>query len=313
MKTTTLRFPGLAALACALLFLVPAPAVAANILTTGGYMRTGQYLQSLDKSFYMILQDDGNLAVRKGSGPSDHHGILWHAGRTAPGGKYFLVLQTDGNLCVYVGNNLQDRGQEVWCSMSRPPGNGAYFLVMQEDGNLAVYRGTGRSDNKGLVWHTGMTAQVTWPMPVPGKKLWNSGRGERLYMMYGQPLHHGATKGDPRYPPEMHMIRAPGGDQWGLPGDGTLRWGPDHRKCVVVYSNGIVGAKKCDGSAEQTGWHYRAADKTLRKTQLPKGCMGTSLNASGWVAPDFERDRCVADPDHPYHKNYRERAYWTWE
>ena len=315
MRSATTRFPHAtaSALAVTLMLLGSGWAEALNILTTGATLHTGQYLQSLDKSFYMILQEDGNLAVRKGSGPSDHHGVLWHAGRTAPGGKYFLVLQTDGNLCVYVGTNLRDRGQEVWCSMSRPPGTGSYFLTMQEDGNLAVYRGSGRADNKGLVWHTGMTATVTWPMPGPGKKLMNTSRGFPTFLMYGQPAQYGIAKGDQRYPARMYVVAAPEGDEWGLPGDGTLRWGPNYRMCAAVLFNGAVAAEKCNGSAEQGGWQYRAADKTLRKSQYPKGCLLAALDGNGWGVPNFDKDRCIAEPNHPYFKDYGLQGQWTWQ
>jgi hypothetical protein len=36
--------------------------------------------------------------------------------RLADGGKFFLIMQDDGNLCVYKGTGPQDQGAFVWGS-----------------------------------------------------------------------------------------------------------------------------------------------------------------------------------------------------
>ena len=90
--------------------------------------------------------------------------------------SYFLILQDDGNLCVYLGSSPSDNQGGVWCAMTNgqqqqpnpnftaakgkfgqnwisngttlSPGdfvgstNGSIYLLMQSDGNLVLYTST---------------------------------------------------------------------------------------------------------------------------------------------------------------------------
>ncbi len=104
---------------------------------SGGGMSNAVYNTTKSESnYYLILQDDGNMCVYRGSGPNDNQGFIWSSGTNgqqqianpsvaasngkygqnwmpstgtlAPGdfigstdGKLALVMQTDGNLVLY--------------------------------------------------------------------------------------------------------------------------------------------------------------------------------------------------------------------
>jgi hypothetical protein len=116
-------------------------------VTVGGGCSNAIYSTSNQPSInsYLILQDDGNMVIYRGSGPSDNQGAIWSTqtngqqqeanpsvaaskgkygqnwmpstGTLAPGdfigssdGKLALVMQTDGNLVLYtyqMGSNCQ--------------------------------------------------------------------------------------------------------------------------------------------------------------------------------------------------------------
>lgn len=68
--------------------------------------------------------------------------------------------------------------------------------------------------------------------------------------------------------------------RWVLGGDGTFRevftntcWSiPDGPSGSGYWR---PAAKRCDGNPATTGWSYRAADRTIRKTAHPNGCINT--------------------------------------
>jgi hypothetical protein len=128
-------------------------------LNVGAILRTNEYVVSPSKKAYAIMQDDGNLVVYRGSGPSDNQGYVWgsvQVGGYAPSkGSYYAVMQDDGNLVVYRGSGPSDNQGYVWGSVQDggyAPSKGSYYAVMQDDGNLVVYRGSGPSDKGDFVW-----------------------------------------------------------------------------------------------------------------------------------------------------------------
>jgi hypothetical protein len=85
---------------------------------------------------YLILQDDGNMCIYNGTGPSDNQGLIWSAGTSgqqqaanpiyaAENGKYGKNwITNDSTLAAgdFVGST-----------------NGNIALIMQTDGNLVLY------------------------------------------------------------------------------------------------------------------------------------------------------------------------------
>lgn len=139
-------------------------------------LRAGDYLQSSDAHYRLVMQGDGNLveyiggralwetdtvghpgarAVMQGDGnlvvygPNDE--ALWNAQTVGHPGAH-LALQPDGNLVVYgpsdsplwanyANNSLMGVGEELKPDQYLQSSDGHYKLVMQSDGNLVEYVG----------------------------------------------------------------------------------------------------------------------------------------------------------------------------
>jgi hypothetical protein len=130
-----------------------------STLQTGQFLAVGDYLVAGNRQFFVVMQDDGNLAVYRGSGPGERKDFVWgsvQAGRyAAKPGSYFAVMQDDGNLAMYQGSGPADRRDFVWGSVQDggyAPRRDSYFAVMQDDGNFVVYRGAISSGQRGFVW-----------------------------------------------------------------------------------------------------------------------------------------------------------------
>lgn len=86
--------------------------------------------------YFLILQDDGNMCIYKGSGPQDSQGMIWCSGTSkrqqepnpiykASNGKFGLnYINTTASLAVgdFIGSN-----------------DGSIYVIMQSDGNLVLY------------------------------------------------------------------------------------------------------------------------------------------------------------------------------
>ncbi len=111
-----------------------------NTLKTNQSLLVNQYLTSTNKTYKLVMQGDGNLALYRASS------YIWGTGATA--GRR-AVMQGDGNLCM-----VSAAGGGVWCNYS----NGVvadYYLMLRDSGDLEVYRG--RPETPGasvLVWTT---------------------------------------------------------------------------------------------------------------------------------------------------------------
>lgn len=105
----------------------------------GGAWSNAVYNVSPDINSYLILQDDGNMCIYKGSGPNDNQGYIWCSmtngkqqkpdpNRIAAKGKY-------GKNWISIGSALA-RGDFVGSN------DGSIYLIMQNDGNLVLYTST---------------------------------------------------------------------------------------------------------------------------------------------------------------------------
>ncbi len=100
-------------------------------------LNAGDYLQSPDGRYTLIMQSNGNLVLY-----SADNAQIWNSGTAGNLGNY-TVMQNDGNLVVYTASNAP-----IWWSATWT--NGASTLKLQNDGNLVLYR---NSDN-GVTWAT---------------------------------------------------------------------------------------------------------------------------------------------------------------
>ncbi|HEX5593817.1 MAG TPA: hypothetical protein VFX35_10765 [Solirubrobacterales bacterium] len=101
------------------------------LLESGHTLKAGDYLQSSDAHYRLIMQGDGNLVEYVGARP------LWASDTVGHPGAW-AVMQGDGNLVVYGPDD-----KALWNSMTM--GNSGARLAMQPDGNLVVYASSGKA------------------------------------------------------------------------------------------------------------------------------------------------------------------------
>ena len=107
-----------------------------DTLASGSVLRAGDYLVSNNNAAFVIMQDDGNLVVYRGSGPSNNLGHLWDSVSVRQGASY-VIMQADCNLVVY-----HDVDGPSWNSRT-VQSNGSCHAVMQNDMNFVVYKNQG--------------------------------------------------------------------------------------------------------------------------------------------------------------------------
>lgn len=94
-----------------------------------------QYMQE-NCSFYLILQDDGNMSIYKGKTPSENKGDVWSAKtngkQKSPNPNWISSKGKYGRNYLKSGEVL---GPDEWIGSS----DGSLKLIMQTDGNLVLY------------------------------------------------------------------------------------------------------------------------------------------------------------------------------
>ncbi|HWA32819.1 MAG TPA: DUF4476 domain-containing protein, partial [Cyclobacteriaceae bacterium] len=135
----------------------PAPLVqpwtAANVLCCGQSLQIGAVLESANRRFYLVLQDDRNLVLYMRMAGGDKP--LWAAATN--NNATIATMQADGNLVIYNGTRA------VWASNST--GNLNASLVLQDDGNLVIYAAGNRA-----VWATNTTQPIEQVLVTPVAK-----------------------------------------------------------------------------------------------------------------------------------------------
>jgi len=115
--------------------------VATNCINANGTMLGGGWSNSIyslsaEGNYYLILQDDGNMVIYRGSGPSDNQGSVWS---TQTNGKQQSanpdVVATKGKF----GQNWMSNGSSLAAGEFIGSNDGKMALVMQADGNLVLY------------------------------------------------------------------------------------------------------------------------------------------------------------------------------
>lgn len=97
------------------------------------------YNTSPDVNCFLILQDDGNMVIYRGSGPNDNQGVIWSSNtagkKQKPDPKYTANKGKYGKNWVGIGATLAV-GDFIGSN------DGSTYLIMQNDGNLVLYTST---------------------------------------------------------------------------------------------------------------------------------------------------------------------------
>jgi hypothetical protein len=140
-------------LACVLL---SAPLLAQNrqSLSTGEFLKSGEWLVSPMQKYIAYLQPDGNFCIDRGSSPAHITGSVWCSMVTGANAPFVALMQSDGNFVVYSSSTSSTAlGPYLWGSMALAPG-GAFVATMQDDGNFVI-RATGTAVKTSVTWLTG--------------------------------------------------------------------------------------------------------------------------------------------------------------
>jgi hypothetical protein len=106
-----------------------------NTLSSGatyGYLPQNGKIFSLDNSYYLIMQSDGNLVERV----TTTNAPVWSGPDTFFGSArspYYLAVQNDGNVVLYDKNN-----DPKWATKTSGRGIAPYTLSLMNDGNLIL-------------------------------------------------------------------------------------------------------------------------------------------------------------------------------
>ena len=105
----------------------------------GGYANAVYNTVNPAENFYLIIQDDGNMVIYKGSSPSDNQGSIWS---TKTNGKQQkpnpLYIATNGKY----GQNWISSGDVLAVGDFIGSNDGSMYLIMESDGNLVLYTST---------------------------------------------------------------------------------------------------------------------------------------------------------------------------
>ena len=104
---------------------------------SGGGWSNAVYNTTLPQSnYYIILQDDGNMCIYRGTGPNDNQGLIWE---TQTNGKQQVANPNVAASNGKYGQNWMPSGGTLAPGDFVGSSNGNLALVMQSDGNLVLY------------------------------------------------------------------------------------------------------------------------------------------------------------------------------
>ena len=108
----------------------------------GGPWSNAVYSVNQEGSYYLYLQDDGNMCVYRGRGPNDNQGAIWCSqtnGQQQQPNLNFAASKGKFGQCWIPSGSTLSPGDFVGST------NGSIYLLMQTDGNLVLYTTTASS------------------------------------------------------------------------------------------------------------------------------------------------------------------------
>ena len=110
---------------------------------SGGPWSNAVYSTNPDIPYFLILQDDGNMCVYRGTGPSDNQGAIWC---TMTNGKQKIANPNYAAAKSKFGQNWIPSGTSLAAGDFVGSTNGSIYLIMQTDGKLVLYTTSERTD-----------------------------------------------------------------------------------------------------------------------------------------------------------------------
>lgn len=107
-----------------------------NNILRPGTLRKGQQLETADRRYRLLFQQDGNLVLY-----SSANRALWSSNTHSTDAMY-TTLQDDGNFVIY-----DSGGRPLWNTITF--GNPGARLIIQQDGNLVLYNSSDQA-----AWNT---------------------------------------------------------------------------------------------------------------------------------------------------------------
>jgi len=102
----------------------------------GGWSNAVYNTNSPDSIYYLMVQDDGNVVIYRGSGPSDNQGAIWGSSTNGKGqSPNPAYAAANGKY----GKNWMSSGSTLAAGDFIGSTDGTYALIMQSDGNLVLY------------------------------------------------------------------------------------------------------------------------------------------------------------------------------
>jgi hypothetical protein len=103
---------------------------------SGGPWSNSIYSREIDNPYFLILQDDGNMCIYRGTGPNDNQGSIWC---TQTNGKQRSPNPTYSAARGKFGKNWIPSGTSLAAGDFIGSNDGSIYLFMQNDGNLVLY------------------------------------------------------------------------------------------------------------------------------------------------------------------------------
>ena len=106
------------------------------IIVGSGWSNAIYSADGVTSNYYLILQDDGNMCIYRGTGPNDNQGFIWASGTN---GKQMSPNPQYAAAKGKYGKNWMASGSTLAAGDFLGSNNGNLALMMQSDGNLALY------------------------------------------------------------------------------------------------------------------------------------------------------------------------------
>ena len=137
----------------------------------GGGWSNAVYSSGAGFNSFLILQDDGNMCVYRGTGPNDNQGAIWATGTNG------IQRQKNSNFSAEnskFGKNWIPNGTTLAAGDFVGSNDGSIYLLMQSDGNLVLYTSSNVSacsaNSKGQQVGGGWMNAIYQLLPTPFKE-----------------------------------------------------------------------------------------------------------------------------------------------